>query len=148
MGNFQLIGLAFMIGIMIVIQGSLNARLGVLLSNSQLASTVALTISACFALLISVINPKAIPTALTLKSIPGYLWITGGLVSFLAVSSFYYLIPRLGIASTVAIGLSGQLIFAAVLSHFGWFGLEPELLTWKRVVGIIIMILGVICIKS
>lgn len=148
MGNFQLIGLAFLIGIMIVIQGSLNARLGILLANSQLASTVALTISACIAVVISVVSQRSIPTTNTLKSVPGYLWVTGGLVSFLAVSSFYYLIPRLGIASTVAIGLSGQLIFAAVSSHFGWFGLEPELLTWKRVVGIVIMILGVICIKS
>lgn len=148
MGNLHLIGLAFLIGIMIVIQGSLNARLGLQLGNSQFASTVALTFSAGFSILLSMVSLRSLPSPELLRAIPNYLWVTGGLVSFVAVSSFYYIIPKIGIANAVAFGLSGQLIFAAISSHFGWFGLNIELLTWRRIAGILIMICGVLCIKS
>jgi transporter family-2 protein len=72
----------------------------------------------------------------------------GGVLSFLAVASFYYVIPRIGISTTVAFGLSGQLIFAGLASHFGWFGLTIEPITLKRILGIALMIFSVTLIKS
>jgi transporter family-2 protein len=48
----------------------------------------------------------------------------------------------------VTFGLTGQLIFAAVAGHFGWFNMPLEPFTIKKIAGLIVIISGVILIKS
>ena len=148
MENLQLIGLAFGVGILIVIQGIINAQLGVRLENTVLASTINLLVSGGLAIVFLLFASQNLSALSKVQSIPYYLLFTGGILSFLAITSFYYVIPKIGIATTVAFGLSGQLIFAAVASHFGWFGLPIEPITLKRIVGIALMIFSVSIIKS
>ena len=90
---------------------------------------------------------RELPSIDQIQSIPTYMWFTGGALSFLAVTLFYYIIPRIGISTAVIFGLSGQIIFAAIASHFGWFGMPMEPMTIKKVMGMIVMTLGVILIK-
>ncbi len=148
MENLQLIGLAFGVGVLIVIQGIINAQLGVRLENTVLASTINLLVSGGLAILFLLFASQNLSGLSKVQSIPYYLLFTGGILSFLAITSFYYVIPKIGIATTVAFGLSGQLIFAAIASHFGWFGLPIEPITLKRIVGIALMIFSVSIIKS
>lgn len=148
MENLQLMGIAFGVGILIVIQGSLNAQLGVRLDNALLASTINLIVSGVLAVVILLIASRNLLPLSKVQSIPKYLLFVGGTLSFLAITSFYYVIPKIGIATTVAFGLSDQLIFAGVASHYGWFGLQVEPITLKRIAGIALMIFSVQLIKS
>jgi transporter family-2 protein len=148
MNYSSLLALAVTVGIMVVIQGGINARLGVLLHNSLLATTIALSMGAMLTLLAVAFTVRQFPNMQQLRVIPAYMWFTGGLLSFLAVSLFYYLIPRIGIGTAVAFGLTGQLLFAAVAAHFGWFNLPVEPLTGKRIAGLLVMIGGLVIIKS
>ncbi|TDK47959.1 DMT family transporter [Algoriphagus formosus] len=148
MENLQLMGLAFGVGILIVMQGSLNAQLGVRLDNALLASSINLLVSGGLAVVVLLFASQNLSALSRVQAIPVYLLFVGGILSFLAITSFYYVIPKIGIATTVAFGLSGQLIFAAIASHFGWFGLPVEPITLKRVAGIILMIFSVSLIKS
>ena len=109
MGNLYLILSAFVVGIMVVIQGGLNSRLGVMLNNSLLATSVALTMSASITVMAAITTIKQFPTVQQMKLIPSHLWFTGGVLSFIAVSLFYYIIPRLGLSTAVTFGLAGQL---------------------------------------
>jgi len=148
MNNPILFLLSFAVGIMVVIQGGVNARLGILLNNSLLATSTALTMSASFTLIAVLITVRQFPSMHQLREIPMYMWVTGGLLSFLAVTLFYYIIPRLGISTAVTFGLAGQLIFAAIAGHFGWFNMPLEPVSVKKVMGLIVMISGVILIKA
>ncbi|MBD3628529.1 DMT family transporter [Cyclobacterium sp.] len=148
MENLQLIGLAFGVGILIVMQGSLNAQLGVRLDNALLASSINLLVSGGLAVLVLLFASQNLPALSKLQAVPMYLLFAGGILSFLAITSFYYVIPKIGIATTVAYGLSGQLIFAGVASHFGWWGLPVEPITLKRLMGIALMIFSVSLTKS
>ena len=147
MGNLYLILSAFVVGIMVVIQGGLNSRLGVMLNNSLLATSVALTMSASITVMAAIITIRQFPTIQQMKLIPSHLWFTGGVLSFIAVSLFYYIIPRLGLSTAVTFGLAGQLLFAAIASHFGWFNLPLEPLSIKKIIGLMVMLLSVILIK-
>lgn len=147
MGNLYLILSAFVVGIMVVIQGGLNSRLGVMLNNSLLATSVALTMSASITVMAAIITIRQFPTIQQMKLIPSHLWFTGGVLSFIAVSLFYYIIPRLGLSTAVTFGLAGQLLFAAIASHFGWFNLPLEPISIKKIIGLMIMFSGVILIK-
>lgn len=148
MNNTLLLILSFTMGILIVMQGGINARLGVLLNNSLLATSFAMVISACFTIMAVFATVRQFPSAEQIQQVPSYMWFTGGLLSFVAVSLFYYIIPRVGISTAVTFGLSGQIIFAAIASHFGWFNIPTDPISMKKVVGIVIMISGIAIIKS
>jgi len=121
MNNSTLLLLSFSVGVMVVIQGGINSRLGILLNNSLLATLIALTMAASFTLI--------------------------AVLSFLAVTLFYYVIPKVGISTAVTFGLAGQLLFAAIAGHFGWFNMPLEPFTMKKIAGLFMMIAGVILIK-
>lgn len=132
---------------MVVMQGVLNARLGVILNNSLLATSSALVISASFTLVAVILTVRQFPTMDMVRTVPPYMWVTGGLISFMAVRLFYYIIPKTGISTAVTFGLMGQIIFAAIAGHYGWFGMPVEPISIKKVIGMGIMVLGVVLIK-
>jgi bacterial/archaeal transporter family-2 protein len=148
MNNPLLLLLSFSVGIMVVIQGGINSRLGVMLNNSLVATGIALVMSASVTLLVVVATVRQLPTAGELRQIPAYMWFAGGVFSFIAVSLFYYVIPRVGISTAVTFSLTGQVIFAAVASHFGWFGMPLEPVSIKKIAGMLVMMAGVVLVKS
>lgn len=147
MQYFLLLLLSVAVGIMVVVQGSLSARLGILLMNPVFASSIAMITGSIYSLVVVLLLVRQYPTFSQMKEVPLYLWFIGGLLSFIAVSLFYYVIPRLGISTAVTFGLTGQLIFAAIASHLGWFGMPLELISIKKVIGMVVMVVGVVLIK-
>ncbi|MBV6646989.1 MAG: DMT family transporter [Cyclobacteriaceae bacterium] len=140
--------LAFVGGVFLAIQGGFNAQLGVLLKNPLLASMVAFATSSIYVLVSIMVSVRALPTTMTLKAIPTHLWFIGGFCSFIGIALYYYTIPKLGIANMISLGLSGQLIFSILASHFGWFDLPLQTIDYRRVIGVGAMILGIFLINS
>lgn len=147
MHNLPLLLLSFIVGIMVVIQGGLNAKLGILLKSPLLATSAMFTMSTCFTAVAVLLTIKQLPSFQQLKLVPTYLWFTGAAFSFLAVSLFYYLIPKLGISTAVSFGLCGQIFFSMVAAHYGWFGLPVESIVPQKTLGVIAMIAGLFLIK-
>jgi transporter family-2 protein len=116
--------------------------------NALVASSISLLVRTLLAILVLLFTKENLSSLNRIQAIPMHLLFLGGVLSFLAVASFYFVIPRIGISTTVAFGLSGQLIFAGLASHFGWFGLTIEPITLKRILGIALMIFSVTLIKS
>jgi len=147
MNQYILSGLAFLGGVFLAIQGGLNAQLGVLLKNPLLASVIAFLSSSVFAITIVLFSVKTFPTTNQLKEIPFYLWFTGGLFSVIGISIYYYTIPKLGVSTMISFGLCGQLIFAVIAGHYGWLNLPVEPISFKRITGLIAMIIGIFLIN-
>ncbi|GET31420.1 hypothetical protein PbJCM13498_02830 [Prolixibacter bellariivorans] len=139
--------LAFVGGIFLAIQGSLNAHLGVLLKNPLLASVTAFFSSMIFAVTFLLLSAKEMPAWNDIRQIPSYLWVAGGFFSVLGISIYYYTIPRLGVSTMISLGLCGQLLFAVIAGHFGWFDLPTEPITIKRILGVLSMITGILLIN-
>lgn len=140
--------MAFTGGVFLAIQGSLNAQLGIWLKSPLLASLVAFFGSACFALVFVLGSVRAIPSVSHLREVPIHLWFLGGLFSMLGISLYYYTIPKLGVSSMISLGLCGQITFAMIAGHFGWFELPQEPISWKRAFGAVAMIVGIILINN
>ena len=66
----------------------------------------------------------------------------------LALAAMYWLIPRLGIGTTIAMVLCGQLALALVAGHRGWLGQEPVPLTATRALGAIALVAGILLIQK
>lgn len=148
MNHLTLIGMAFIGGVFLAIQGGLNAQLGVVLKNPLLASLIAFFCSAVFAFLLVAASIKSVPTADQIKDVPVYLWFSGAFFSVLGISLYYYTIPRLGIAVMISLGLTGQLVFSVAAGHFGWFGLATDPIGYKKIIGLLAMILGILLINN
>ena len=147
MNQTSLSALAILGGVFLAAQGGLNSNLGVLLKNPLLASVIAFFSSTIFALAFVLISVKSAPNWVDLKQIPIYLWFTGGLCSVLGISLYYYTIPKLGISTMISLGLFGQIAFSIIAGHFGWLNLPIEPITFKRGLGLIIMMSGIILIN-
>ena len=139
--------LAFMAGAAIALQASMNAQLGILLQNSLLGTTVAFTTSLLFCLIIVILTTKHYPHKPIIDTVPIYLWVTGGALSAFGVAMFYYLIPKMGLSNTVSYALTGQLLVAVLISHFGWFDLPVKSFDITKLSGSISLIVGIILIN-
>jgi len=82
-----------------------------------------------------------------IKSVPVYLWFSGGALSAFGVGMFYYLIPKMGVGSMMSYALSGQIIIAIIASHFGWFELPVRPITGLKIAGSFSLIAGVILLN-
>lgn len=147
MNQFLLSCLAFIGGVFLAIQASLNTNLGILLKKPVFASVAQTASGTIFALLIVALTVKTLPSTETMKQVPFYLWFTGGLFTVLGVSIYYFTIPKLGLSTMITLGLSGQIIFAMVASHFGWLNMPVEPITLRKSLGVVFMLAGILLIK-
>jgi transporter family-2 protein len=136
--------IAFVAGVAIATQASMNAQLGVLVKNAVLATTVAFLNSFIFTLIVLIFFAKRLPGFEIIKAVPYYLWFAGGLLSTFGVGAFYWLIPKMGVGSMISYALSGQLILAMVAGHFGLFQLPVTPISTPKIVGALFLILGII----
>ncbi len=76
------------------------------------------------------------------RTLPWYVLLAGffGLVVVIAVSTT---IPRIGVTATIVLIVAGQLVIGLVLDHFGWLGATVRPIEWSRVIGIVVLFIGV-----
>jgi len=139
--------LALVAGAAIAIQASMNAQLGVLLKSSMLGTSIAFLSSFIFIVFAMILSTRQYPSIFEIKAVPIYLWFSGGALSAFGVGIFYYLIPKMGIGSMMSYALSGQILIAVIVSHFGWFDQQIKPVNILKVIGVISLIMGVILIN-
>ena len=75
------------------------------------------------------------------RSVPWYALIAGAL-GLVVISAMTYMIPRVGVATSLIILLAGQLLIGTVLDYFGWLGAAQKSLDGTRVLGLAVVLLG------
>lgn len=149
MNRQVIISLAFMGGFFLALQAAFNSQLSVLLKKPIFTATVSAFTSLLLCVLVVILQYyKEIPSKETLKQVPWYLWVAGGFFSVAGVVLYFFSIPKIGISKVIFWGLSGQIIFSVIAGHFSWFNLPPEPFTFKKIIGIIAMIVGIYFISS
>jgi transporter family-2 protein len=75
------------------------------------------------------------------RGLPWYALGTG-LFGVVVIGAVSYTIPRIGVASTVTLLVTAQLILSALLDHFGLLGTELHPLDLSRLAGIVVLLGG------
>jgi transporter family-2 protein len=91
------------------------------------------------------IRPAA-PSAEGLRQTQWWNWI-GGPLGALIVLAGATLVSHLGAALFIALVVAGQLFCSLVLDHFAMLGLPEQPITPGRVLGALLVVAGVVCIK-
>lgn len=139
--------LAILAGFLLPIQGSINAKLGVLLEHPMQSTLVSYIggLIACLVVLL-IFNP-AFPDSKRLTSIEPYLYF-GGFLGAVFVSAMLYLMPKIGVANMLAAAIIGQLIMSLVLDNWGAFGNPVIKISFSRLFGVFLLLSGLYFIQS
>lgn len=76
-----------------------------------------------------------------LKDVPVYLYMTGCVSAFIVLGTTV-LIPHLGARKLFILVVSGQIIMAVIVSHFGVLESPKDPITFKKMCGAMFVILG------
>ena len=78
-----------------------------------------------------------------LKTVPAYLHVAGVISAFFIVGTTF-LVPKIGARTFFILLVSGQILMAVVISHFGLLESPQDPVTIKKVAGAILVIAGAV----
>lgn len=82
------------------------------------------------------------PSVQQLRSVPWYGY-AGGIIVATYVVMITILVPRIGVGAAIALIVTGQIIAAVIIDHFGLFNVTVRSLDINRISGIVLMIAGI-----
>lgn len=142
MNSFLLLSsLALIVGALIPVQAATNAALSHSLGNVFYPSLVVFAVGLCVvATAILLLNIKPPPLS-SFVSAPAYGYI-GGFIVGSYVLSITYLAPRIGVGNAICFIVTGQILAAVIIDHFGLFKSAVVPISKERLLGIALMIAG------
>jgi bacterial/archaeal transporter family-2 protein len=123
-------------GVQAAIMGKFGERIGVV--EAVAFSSLVTSLAAVAVLLVARQSVTGIGEGFR---VPPWLWL-GGIMSGLIVFAIALSPPRIGTTTTVALIIAGNLVAAAVIDRYGWFGLERIGLSPLRVLGLVLLAVG------
>jgi transporter family-2 protein len=99
----------------------------------------------CALVAMAVLRPPP-PSPEAFRGTQWWNWV-GGPLGAVIVLAGAALAPRLGAAAFIALVVGGQLLCSLVLDHYGLMGLAVQAITPGRVLGAVLVVAGVVCIK-
>ncbi len=145
--RYFLMILALVVGCLLPLQASINAKLGTFLKAPVMAALVNFIVGG-FILLIVIIGTRTPNNILlAIKEAPAYAWV-GGLMGSIYVTSIIFLVPRLGAALSFGLIIAGQMVFSLALDHFGFFGVTVQPVNWGRIMGVLLIFAGIVLIQK
>jgi transporter family-2 protein len=136
--SLLLSSLMFATGVGIPVMAALNARLGTQLGSPWAAGFLLFVLGAgiCGIAMLWLGPPQK-----GWFVAPAFYYMGGVLVAFY-VLSVTWSAPRIGVANAIFFVLVGQIVAAALIDQFGLFGAMKSTLTWPRLLGIALMLVG------
>ncbi|MDW3095508.1 MAG: DMT family transporter [Gammaproteobacteria bacterium] len=128
-------------GLGIPIFAALNGELGIKLQNPALAATISLTVGV-IASLIFLLSFGSFQELRFASNAPVYTYF-GGLFIIFYILSITWVAPRFGVGNAVAFVLLGQLLSMSIIDHYGLLGALHNEITFKRIIGLSFMAVGV-----
>lgn len=142
---WQLLGL--ITGIAIALQVAVNGQLGVHLQSSIHAGLISCAGGASI-LLITILCQRSYKNImlLTKEKTPLYTYIGGILgASYIFINAS--LVPQIGAGTVVVLVLLGQILVSLCIEHFGLFGAYVQRISNIKIIGVVLMVIGIYLIK-
>ncbi len=134
--------LALLIGVVYAIYMPMNAAVSSFL-GSPITANIFFYAIALITTLIFFAFFGDIKTISNIKNVPPYLFLTG-FISAVIVLSITFLIPQIGIRKLLVLSVTGQIIMAMIISHYGVLESPVDPINFKKIFGAVLLILGVI----
>ncbi|ENW79095.1 hypothetical protein F909_03420 [Acinetobacter sp. ANC 3929] len=135
--------LALGIGIAMAFQTAINAQLRENLNSPLQAALLSFLIGTLILACLVYFQGATKPSLSELSQIPWFLWL-GGCLGVYAISMSIYTAPKLGFLTFSGLVIFGQLVISMFIDHFGWLGTDKTPINWQRLLGSIVIFIGVL----
>jgi transporter family-2 protein len=137
-----------LIGGLLPLQAILNTRLGRQTGGPLMASLLSFSVGLiCLLILNLCINTPSVFQLKPASVTPWYIWL-GGLLGAIFVGYITWVNQLQGVALTFALVVSGQIFSSLVIDHYGLLGSTVRTITLEKVIGAVLIIVGIILIKK
>lgn len=133
-------------GALLASQAPVNAALARALGDPLLAACISFGIGFAALALLSAFR-GAWPSGAALAAAPWWSWL-GGLLGAFYVAIVIWGVPQLGVVSTVAALVFGQLVMALLLDAIGAFGLPVQSISWQRLAATALIFSGLLLSRA
>ncbi|PCI21761.1 MAG: hypothetical protein COB62_02555 [Piscirickettsiaceae bacterium] len=131
-------------GVGIPIMGALSGGLGVRLQSPALVAVVLFIVGFVLSLAF-LFFVEGLPSSLPKEPIPIQYYLGGFFILFYTLS-ITWVGPKFGIGNAVSFVLLGQLVSMSVIDHFGLMGALNYPITQQRLMGLLLMAVGVLLV--
>ncbi|HVW55550.1 MAG TPA: DMT family transporter [Rhizobiaceae bacterium] len=139
--------LAIIAGTFIAIQAPINADLSKGIGSPVAAAAFSFLSGTVLLGLIAFGLTRAGGTSLNWHGPALWLFVTGGVLGAVYVTSVTVLTPRLGAAAVMAFVVTGQLLAGVLLDRIGFLGMAVREISFGRVAGAVLLIAGALMIR-
>lgn len=136
------LALAFITGALIPIQAATNTAFSKAVGNPFSTGMMVFVIGLLSMIMFLMFTGKGFPTMKQLSDAPVYGY-AGGLIVAVYVVMITILVPKIGVGTAIALIVTGQIFCAVTIDHFGWFGVHVRHIDWQRMLGMLLMIVGI-----
>jgi bacterial/archaeal transporter family-2 protein len=133
---------AFAGGAILPVQVAINTLLRRYVGEPMQVTFISYLAGTLAALAICGVARYPLPTVGALTQTTWWMWL-GGCLGTLYVWSTIFATPRIGVALALGLTVAGQMLTALVLDHYGAIGLTKFPVSPIRIVGVVLVILGV-----
>ena len=134
--------LTMFLGVVLAVHLSMNAKVGSVMNNPRVGNAVFWCIGAVAAVLVGLTGWSS--GALSpLRQVHPVL-LTAGAIGACLVFCFAWLIPQIGAGALMISIIAGQIIGGMIMSHFGMLGSPVQPVTLMKIVGVLVMFVGVV----
>ena len=130
-------------GLGVAIQPPTNAALARASGSVWLAALVSFAVGTLVLLVVWAVDRTPLAT---LKGAPWWAWF-GGLYGAAFVAALAFATPRLGLAATLTMAVGAQVVTALVLDRYGLLRLEQQPISWGRLGGVALVLIGVLLVR-
>lgn len=133
---------ALVTGALIPIQAQTNAGFSKATGSPFMTGLMVFVIGVLFMAAFVASTSTPLPTVTQLKAAPWYAYL-GGLIVPTYVISITLLVPRIGVGTAIGLIVTGQILCAVAIDHFGLFNATIRRVDVSRMIGMLLMIAGV-----
>lgn len=149
--NFPLLFPLFMVvvaGAAVATQPAFNGQLAYLLGSPFRAALVNFTAGALVMLTVAAMLTlrNGLPSREQIVSVPPHLWIAGGALGALFVTTAAWATPKIGAGAFFSTLIAAQLVAALLMDHFGLIGLDVREANPMRWLGVALLIAGAVLV--
>jgi len=138
--------MAFALGAILPMQAAINSRLAKTAGSPVMSAFISFAIGT-LALMIFLIISGQFQFRFISSQSPWWIW-TGGILGTFFVAGIVVLLPRLGVALSFSLVLAGQMFAAILFDQFGWMGVAVREISTGKIIGSLLLIIGVILIRK
>jgi transporter family-2 protein len=130
-----------------VVQSSINGQVRLRLGDPWQAALFSTSVSTISLFVVATISSRRlVPPLGRIAEGPWWLW-SGGLLGACIVAASLFLVGKLGSGVLFALLVTGQMLAAMVMDHYGLLGLPVHHVNGQRIAGAVLLLAGVALIR-